>query len=417
MKEIKRDLYLNRLIERRENGLIKVVTGIRRSGKSYLLFNLYYKHLVRSGVNPKRIITIALDDEDYEELCESKKLSLYIKKRLTDNEQWYVFLDEVQLCENFEAVLNGLNRRSNVDIYVTGSNSKFLSTDVLTEFRGRGDEVRVYPLSFSEYAAAYAGDVSEAWESYYTYGGLPLTLARKTDELKASYLTSLCKELYLKDIEERHSLKGNLVMSTLLSILASSVGSLTNPTKLANTFKSKGIAANDKTISTYIGYLLDAYFIDKAERFDIKGKKYIGSPFKYYFTDVGLRNAQLNFRQQEENHIMENIIYNELRVRGFNVDVGVVEHSEKNKEGKVLRKRLEVDFVCNLGSRRYYIQSAFAIPDKEKMEQEQKPLNRTDDSFKKIIVVKDRIKLWRTEKGIVVMGIMDFLLNQNSLDL
>jgi len=417
MKEIKRDLYLNRLIERRENGLIKVVTGIRRSGKSYLLFNLYYKYLVHSGVSPKRIITIALDDEDYEELHESKKLSAYIKGHLTDKEQWYVFLDEVQLCENFEAVLNGLNRRSNVDIYVTGSNSKFLSTDVLTEFRGRGDEVRVYPLSFSEYVSAYEGDVSEAWVNYCTYGGLPLTLARKTDELKASYLTTLCKELYLKDIEDRHGLKGNHVMSTLLSVLASSVGSLTNPTKLANTFKSNGIATSDKTIGTYIDYLLDAYFISKAERFDIKGKKYIASPFKYYFTDVGLRNAQLNFRQQEENHIMENIIYNELRVRGFNVDVGVVEHSEKNKEGNAVRKRLEVDFVCNLGNRRYYIQSAFAIPDKDKMEQEQKSLNRIDDSFKKIIVVKDRIKLWRTEKGIVVMGIMDFLLNQNSLDL
>ena len=336
---------------------------------------------------------------------------------IADDHMWYVFLDEVQLCKNFEAVLNGLNRRDNVDIYVTGSNSKFLSSDVLTEFRGRGDEVRVYPLSFSEYVAAYSGDKYDAWIDYYTYGGLPLILSRKTDELKSGYLTTLCQELYLKDIENRHNLRGDNVMSVLLNILASAVGSLTNPTKLANTFRSNGMPVSDKTIGTYIGYLLDAFFISKAERYDIKGKRYIASPYKYYFTDIGLRNAQLNFRQQEENHIMENIIYNELLVRGFNVDVGVVERSEKNEEGKVVRKRLEVDFVCNLGSRRYYIQSAFAIPDQKKMEQEQNSLVHIDDSFKKIIVVKDRIKLWRNEKGIVVMDIIDFLLNPDSLDL
>lgn len=417
MEQIRRDLYLNRLIERRENGMIKVVTGIRRCGKSYLLFKLYYQYLIESGVDASRIIPIPLDDDDFEELHESKKLSAYIKERITDGNMWYVFLDEVQLCKNFEAVLNGLNRRDNVDIYVTGSNSKFLSSDVLTEFRGRGDEVRVYPLSFSEYVSAYSGDKYDAWVDYYTYGGLPLILSRKTDELKSGYLTNLCQELYLKDIENRHNLRGDNVMSALLNILASAVGSLTNPTKLANTFSSNGIPVSDKTIGTYIGYLLDAFFISKAERYDIKGKRYIASPFKYYFTDVGLRNAQLNFRQQEENHIMENIIYNELLVRGFNVDVGVVEHAEKNEEGKVVRKRLEVDFVCNRGSRRYYIQSAFAIPDREKMEQEQNSLVHIDDSFKKIIVVKDRIKLWRNEKGIVVMGIMDFLLNPDSLDL
>ena len=417
MEQIRRDLYLNRLIERRENGMIKVITGIRRCGKSYLLFKLYYQYLIESGVDASRIIPIPLDDDDFEELHESKKLSAYIKERITDGNMWYVFLDEVQLCKNFEAVLNGLNRRDNVDIYVTGSNSKFLSSDVLTEFRGRGDEVRVYPLSFSEYVSAYSGDKYDAWVDYYTYGGLPLILSRKTDELKSGYLTNLCQELYLKDIENRHNLRGDNVMSALLNVLASVVGSLTNPTKLANTFSSNGIPVSDKTIGTYIGYLLDAFFISKAERYDIKGKRYIASPFKYYFTDVGLRNAQLNFRQQEENHIMENIIYNELLVRGFNVDVGVVEHAEKNEEGKVVRKRLEVDFVCNRGSRRYYIQSAFAIPDREKMEQEQNSLVHIDDSFKKIIVVKDRIKLWRNEKGIVVMGIMDFLLNPDSLDL
>ena len=397
--------------------MIKVVTGIRRCGKSYLLFKLYYQYLIESGVESSRIITIPLDDDDFEELHDSKKLSAYIKERITDDNMWYVFLDEVQLCEKFEAVLNGLNRRDNVDIYVTGSNSKFLSSDVLTEFRGRGDEVRVYPLSFSEYVSAYSGDKYDAWFDYYTYGGLPQILSRKTDELKSGYLTTLCQELYLKDIENRHNLRGDNVMSALLNFLASAVGSLTNPTKLANTFSSNGIPVSDKTIGTYIGYLLDAFFISKAERYDIKGKRYIASPYKYYFTDVGLRNAQLNFRQQEENHIMENIIYNELLVRGFNVDVGVVEHSEKNEEGKAVRKRLEVDFVCNLGSRRYYIQSAFAIPDRDKMEQEQNSLVRIDDSFKKIIVVKDRIKLWRNEKGIVVMDIIDFLLNPNSLDL
>lgn len=417
MEPIKRDIYLNRLIERRENGLIKVITGIRRCGKSYLLFNLYYRYLLESGVDASHIIRIPLDDEDYEELHDSKKLSAYIKERLSDDGMWYIFLDEVQLCKGFEAVLNGLNRRENVDVYVTGSNSKFLSSDVLTEFRGRGDEVRVYPLSFSEYVSAYPGDRYEAWNDYYTYGGLPLILNRKTDELKSRYLIDLCRELYLKDIEDRNNLRGDNVMSTLLNILASAVGSLTNPTKLANTFATNGIPTTDKTISIYIGYLMDAFFISKAERYDIKGKKYIASPFKYYFTDVGLRNAQLNFRQQEENHIMENIIYNELLVRGFNVDVGVVDISERSEGGKPVRKRLEVDFICNKGNKRYYIQSAFAIPDREKMEQEQNSLVHIPDSFKKIIVVKDNVKLWRNEEGIVVMGIMDFLLKADSLDL
>ena len=417
MEMIKRDIYLNRLIERRENGLIKVVTGIRRCGKSYLLFKLYYQYLLASGIDASRIIRIPLDDEEYEELRESKRLSAYIKERLTDDDMWYIFLDEVQLCSGFEAVLNGLNRRENVDIYVTGSNSKFLSSDVLTEFRGRGDEVRVYPLSFSEYLSAHPGDKYEAWNDYYTYGGLPLILSRNSDELKSRYLIDLCRELYLKDIEERNRLRGDHVMEALVNVLASAVGTLTNPSKLANTFASNGIPVSDKTVSAYIGYLLDAFFISRAERYDIKGKKYIASPYKYYFTDVGLRNAQLNFRQQEENHIMENIIYNELLVRGFNVDVGVVDYSQRDENGKSIRKRLEVDFICNKGSRRYYIQSAFAIPDEEKMKQEKSSLVRIGDSFKKMIVVKDNIKLWRNEEGIVVMGIMDFLLDPNSLDL
>ena len=403
--------------KRRENGLIKVVTGIRRCGKSYLLFKLYYQYLLASGIDASRIIRIPLDDEEYEELRESKRLSAYIKERLTDDDMWYIFLDEVQLCSGFEAVLNGLNRRENVDIYVTGSNSKFLSSDVLTEFRGRGDEVRVYPLSFSEYLSAHPGDKYEAWNDYYTYGGLPLILSRNSDELKSRYLIDLCRELYLKDIEERNRLRGDHVMEALVNVLASAVGSLTNPSKLANTFASNGIPVSDKTVSAYIGYLLDAFFISRAERYDIKGKKYIASPYKYYFTDVGLRNAQLNFRQQEENHIMENIIYNELLVRGFNVDVGVVDYSQRDENGKSIRKRLEVDFICNKGSKRYYIQSAFAIPDEEKMKQEKSSLVRIGDSFKKMIVVKDNIKLWRNEEGIVVMGIMDFLLDPNSLDL
>lgn len=383
MEMIKRDIYLNRLIERRENGLIKVVTGIRRCGKSYLLFKLYYQYLLASGIDASRIIRIPLDDEEYEELRESKRLSAYIKERLTDDDMWYIFLDEVQLCSGFEAVLNGLNRRENVDIYVTGSNSKFLSSDVLTEFRGRGDEVRVYPLSFSEYLSAHPGDKYEAWNDYYTYGGLPLILSRNSDELKSRYLIDLCRELYLKDIEERNRLRGDHVMEALVNVLASAVGSLTNPSKLANTFASNGIPVSDKTVSAYIGYLLDAFFISRAERYDIKGKKYIASPYKYYFTDVGLRNAQLNFRQQEENHIMENIIYNELLVRGFNVDVGVVDYSQRDENGKSIRKRLEVDFICNKGSKRYYIQSAFAIPDEEKMKQEKSSLVRIGDSFKK----------------------------------
>lgn len=417
MNPIQRDVYLNRLIDRRENGSIKVITGIRRCGKSYLLFKLYFDYLLKSGVEPSHIVTVPLDDEEYEELRDGKKLSAYIKQKITDDSMWYIFLDEVQLCQNFEGVLNGLNRLGNLDIYVTGSNSKFLSTDVLTEFRGRGDEVRVYPLSFAEYVSAYPGDLYDAWNDYFTYGGLPLILTRKTDELKSKYLTDLCKELYLKDIEDRHELYGDNVMETLVNILASSVGSLTNPSKLARTFGSNGISVSDKTIGSYINYLLDAFFIQKAERYDIKGKKYIASPFKYYFTDVGLRNAQLNFRQQEENHIMENIIFNELLIRGFNVDVGVVEHSVRDETGSIVRKKLEVDFVCNRGNQRYYIQSAFAIPDREKMEQEQNSLVRIGDSFKKIIIVKERVKLWRNENGIVIMSIMDFLLKPNSLEL
>ncbi len=412
MEPIKRDLYLGMLIDRRENGLIKVITGIRRCGKSYLLFNLYYNWLLDSGVPAERIIRIPLDDDDFSELRESKNLSAYIKERLSDDGIWYLFLDEVQLCPGFEGVLNGLNRRENLDIYVTGSNSKFLSSDILTEFRGRGDEVRVYPLSFSEYMSAYPGDRYEAWRDYSTYGGLPRILSMQKPELKSQYLVTLCHELYFKDIEDRNNLKGDQVMETLVKILASSIGSLTNPSKLANTFMSHGISTTDKTISSYIGYLIDAFFINRAERFDIKGKKYIASPFKYYFTDIGLRNAQLNFRQQEATHIMENVIYNELLVRGFNVDVGVV---PINEDGT--RKQLEVDFVCNLASKRYYIQSVYSLPDQEKLMQEQRSLEYTGDFFKKIIITGDNTSTHYTDDGILIMNLFDFLLNQNSLDI
>ncbi len=415
MQTIKRNLYLNRLIERKENGLIKVITGIRRCGKSFLLFKLYMHYLLSVGVDASHILQIPLDDEAFEALRDGKTLRSYIKEHISDEGMWYVFLDEVQLCQGFEAVLNGLVRYENLDLYVTGSNSRFLSSDILTEFRGRGDEVRVYPLTFSEYLSAYEGDRRTAWNDYFTYGGLPLILSRKSDELKSRYLINLCQELYLKDIEERNHLRGDNVMSTLVQILASNIGSLSNPLKLANTFVSNGMKVSDKTISNYINHLLDAFFINKAQRYDIKGKKYIASPFKYYFTDVGLRNAQLNFRQQEENHILENIIYNELLVRGYNVDVGVIESRTKNPNGAT-RTTYEVDFVCNKGNLRYYIQSAFSIPTAQKLEQEEQSLRLIPDSFKKIIVIKDDIKPWRDENGVTILGIFDFLLNLDSLD-
>ena len=410
MEVIKREIYLKRLIERRENGLIKIVTGIRRCGKSYLLFKLYYQYLLDSGVDASRIIMIPLDDEDYEDLRDSKQLNSYVKKHITDDGMWYVFLDEVQMCKGFESVLNGLNRRENLDIYVTGSNSKFLSSDVLTEFRGRGDEIRVYPLSFSEYVSAYSGDKYDAWLDYYTYGGLPLILSRQTEELKAKYLADLCSELYLKDIEERNKLRGDNVMADLVNVLASAVGSLTNPTKLANTFSSNGIGVSDKTIGLYISYLEDAFFISKAERYNIKGKKYIASPFKYYFTDVGLRNARLNFRQQEENHIMENIIYNELLRRGYSVDVGVV--TDRTGGANVQK---EIDFVVNDADKKIYIQSAFQMDTDKKESSELASLILTKDFFKKIIVRMDIPHNFYDDNGIFHCNLIDLLLGRVEL--
>ena len=417
MKEIKRDTYLKKLIDRRENGSIKVITGIRRCGKSYLLFNLFYRYLLESGVPREQILRIALDGEEHEDLLDGKALGAYVRSRVNETDPFYVLLDEIQLVEGFEKTLNGLNRYGNLDLYVTGSNSRFLSTDILTEFRGRGDEVRIYPLSFAEYVSAYDGSAQEAWADYFTYGGLPLILSRKSDEQKSAYLNNLFRKVYLDDILERNQLRGDSTMDDLVNVLASSVGSLTNPARLANTFASNGMGhVSEQIISSYIGYLQDAFLIEKAERYDVKGRKYIGSPSKYYFTDVGLRNARLNFRQQEENHIMENIIYNELLIRGFHVDVGIVEHSGK-RNGKRVMNRYEVDFVCNRGSQRYYIQSAFALPTEEKMEQEQRSLLLTGDFFKKIIVTKDAVKPWHNIHGVLIVNTQDFLLNPGSLEL
>lgn len=430
MELIKRDLYLNQLINRKENGLIKIITGIRRCGKSYLLFNIYHDYLLDCGVKESNIITLALDDDSNREYRDPDKLSEFLRSKITNKqEMFYVLLDEAQFAISEEerrgkepirlyGILNGLLRLRNVDIYITGSNSKFLSSDIMTEFRGRGDEVRVYPLSFAEfYSANLWNDKYEAWNEYTTYGGLPLLLSKKDDSEKSSYLKSLLENTYVRDVVERNGLKGNTVMDTLVDLLASSVGSLTNPTKLAKTFVSNRIETTDITLSNYIDYLIDAFLISKAQRYDIKGKKYINSPFKYYFTDVGLRNCRLNYRQQEQTHIMENVIYNELIIRGYNVDVGVVEHTIRNKDNKQERVQLEIDFVCNKDGNRYYVQSAFSIPDEAKMKQETSSLDNTKDSFKKVIVTQDLGKPWHNEKGYLIINVLDFLLNQNSLDL
>lgn len=410
---IERNDYLNKIIARKENGLIKVLTGIRRCGKSYMLNIIFYNYLIESGVKDDHIIKLALDREENKKYHNSKLLNEYIFSKIIDSDMYYVLIDEIQLTEGFEFVLNGLLYEKNIDVYVTGSNSRFLSSDIITEFRGRSDEVRIYPLSFAEFVNAFDGDRYEAWNEYVTYGGMPLILKQRTDEQKSKYLTSLYNLTYKKDIVDRNNIDKPDVLDTLINILASSVGSLTNPQKIYNTFVSNGITDISKnTIISYIDYLLDAFLIEKAERYDVKGKKYIQTPQKYYFADIGLRNAKLNFRQQEENHLMENIIYNELLIRGYNVDVGVVETREGNN-----RKQLEVDFVCNQGNRRYYIQSALNLDTPEKTLQETKSLNNIGDSFKKIIVVKDNIKLWRNDDGILIIGIQEFLLNKNSLDL
>ena len=416
--EIKRDIYLDRLIRREQNGLIKIVTGVRRCGKSYLLFNLFHNYLLDKGVKEDHIIEIALDDRSNKALRDPDNMLNFVKERIVDKDTYYIILDEVQLLAEFEDVLNSFMHIRNADVYVTGSNSKFLSSDLVTEFRGRGDEIRIYPLSFREYCSVYEGSADEAWDDYFTYGGLPLILSRETAEEKAEYLMSLFQKVYLSDIVDRHKVRNQEELDELVDILASAVGSLTNPLKLANTFKSvKKKTISDKTLKKYMDYLMDAFLVSKAVRYDIKGRKYIGSPAKFYFEDVGLRNARLNFRQMEENHIMENIIYNELRIRGYHVDVGLVEQFGKNSENKTTKKQLEVDFVVTRGSEKYYIQSAFAMNSQGKQEQEERPLNAIGDSFKKIIVVRDNIKVRRNDMGIVTIGIRSFLLDENSLNL
>ena len=411
MEEIKRDMYLQKLIDRQENGLIKIITGIRRCGKSYLLDPIYKNYLLSQGTKEDHIIKIDLDERKNNKYLNPDVLDEYIRSKIIDKNMYYVILDKIQKVEDFESVLNGFLHIENVDIYVTGSNSKFLSSDIRTEFRGRGDEIRVLPLAFSEFITGYEGNREEAWNEYKTYGGLPRILSQKTNEQKSKYLKDLFERTYLSDIVERHNIQRIDVLDSLVNILASSIGSLTNPKKLSDTFVSssmKDVSIN--TITTYINYLLEAFLIEKAERYDVKGKQYISTPSKFYFSDIGLRNARLNFRQQEEDHIMENIIYNELLYRGYNVDVGVVEIREKN-----LRKQIEVDFVCNQADKRYYIQSALSLPTREKTLQEERPLMNINDNFKKIIVVKDNIKNWTTEEGITVIGLQEFLLNKESL--
>lgn len=409
---IKRDYYLQQLISSKSNNLIKIVTGIRRSGKSFLLFNLFHNHLIETGVSEDHIIEIALDDRLNKNLRDPDVILQHIHERIVDDKLYYIILDEVQMIDEFTDVLNSLLHIRNADVYVTGSNSKFLSKDVVTEFRGRGDEIHLFPLSFAELYNALGGDKLELWKSYYTYGGLPGILELDGEKKKAAYLRSLHETVYLKDIIERNNLKNSEEFMELMRVMASCIGSPCNPSKLEKTFKSvKNETLDRKTISKYLSYMEDAFLIEKSMRYDIKGRKYIGTLSKYYFQDIGLRNALLNFRQVEENHIMENVIYNELRLRGFCVDVGMVETRTATK-----RKQLEVDFVANMADRRYYIQSAFAMPDDDKREQESASLKRIDDSFKKIIIMRDDIKPYHDNNGFYIVGLMDFLLKPDLIE-
>lgn len=414
--EIKRDLYLKKLINRMNNGLIKVVTGIRRCGKSYLLFELFYNYLKEQGVEDSHIIKLALDDRKNKKYRDPDVLCDFVHEQIADDKQYYILLDEVQFVGEFEDVLNSFLHIKNADTYVTGSNAKFLSKDIITEFRGRGDEIHISPLSFKEFYSAYNGSKEDAWKEYCLYGGLPKVLEYKTDEDKVAYLKNIFEETYLTDIKDRHKIRNDAELNELLDILSSSVGSLTNPKKLSDTFKSvKQVSLHPDTINNYLEYFVDSYLISQSKRYDIKGKKYINTPSKYYFTDIGLRNARLNFRQFEETHIMENVIYNELKIMGFNVNVGVVDY-RKDIDGKSVRVQAEVDFVCNKADKRYYIQSAFSIPDREKMLQEQNSLTRINDSFKKIIIVKDAIKTHYNDDGVLILNLFDFLLEENCLE-
>ena len=415
--EIKRDSYLEQLKIRKDNGMIKIITGIRRCGKSFLLFVLFKKYLLESGVDNDYIIEIALDGIENEELRDPQKCYQYIKDTMQDDQKYYLLLDEVQFMPRFEEVLNSLLRIRNIDVYVTGSNSRFLSSDIVTEFRGRGDEIRIYPLSFAEFYAAFDGDYDDAWEEYMTYGGLPQVAQFSVERQKSEYLKNIFTNVYIKDVIERNRIQNVDEIGTLVDVLASAIGSPTNPTKISNTFKSeRGSNYSNKTISNHIDYLEEAFLISKADRYDIKGRKYVGANLKYYFTDIGLRNARLNFRQQEPTHIMENIVYNELLIRGYNVDVGIVDVFAKNGEGKRIHKQLEVDFVVNQGSQRYYIQVAYDMTSEEKQTQELNSFRNIPDSFKKIVIVNGTKKPWRNDEGFVIMGMKYFLLNADSLE-
>ena len=429
--EIRRDFYLDKLIRRKNNGLIKVITGIRRCGKSYLLNNIFYNHLLESGVPADHIIRFAFDSADDLYLIgeslikiekekrgvDPEKFMAYIRSQVTTDGMYYLLLDEVQLMDCFESVLNGYLRKDNMDVFVTGSNAKLLSKDIITQFAGRGDEVHMYPLSFAEFMTIYKGDKYAGLEEYMLYGGIPIVVLREDANEKASILENLFTEIYLRDITQRNRVKNIGELEDLLNILSSSIGSLTNPEKLKNTFKSvKKSKITSQTIKKYIDYFEDSFLIESALRYDIKGKSYIETPKKYYFSDLGLRNARINFRQFEPTHSMENVIYNELRMRGYNVDVGVVATTEKNQEGKIVRKQLEVDFVCNLGSSRYYIQSAYSLPDETKRTQEIRPFRKIDDSFKKIVITKDIVQPYYDDYGILTVNIYDFLLDPQILE-
>ncbi|MDD6852373.1 MAG: ATP-binding protein [Bacteroidales bacterium] len=415
---IQRNQYLNELVSLQGNGMIKIITGMRRCGKSYLLFNIFASYLEEQGIAPEQIIKINLEDYKSRSLRNPDNLYSYVESRIIDDRLYYILLDEVQMLEHFEDVLNGFLNMRNVDVYVIGSNAKFLSKDIITEFRGRGYEVKMFPLCFREYMSAYNGSVQAGLNEYMLYGGLPQILSYATEEQKTKFLKALFAETYIKDIKDRYNIRKDDDLEELINILASGIGALTNPNKLANTFHSeKKSAISYDTIKDYIDYLCDAFLVEKATRYDIKGKHYVNSPYKYYFMDLGLRNARINFRQYEKSHLMENLIYNEMRVRGFNVDVGTVPAYIQNEEGKSQRANLEVDFVCNLGSRRYYIQSAYRMESEEKIKQERASLIKVDDSFKKIIVLGEECPVTRDEHGITTMGIFDFLLKENSLEL
>lgn len=414
---IRRDVYLNQLIGGMHNGLIKIITGLRRSGKSYLLFNLFTDHLVESGVPEDHIIKIDLEDRRNAGLRDPDALLAYIDSKMQDAQMYYILLDEVQRVPEFSDVLNSYLKIANADVYVTGSNSRFLSSDIVTEFRGRGEQIHVYPLSFAEFMSVDSRHPIEAWNDYYTYGGLPHISTLQTPQKKIEYLKDLYSTVYIRDIFEKYKIKGETELKELIQVIASAIGSPTNPNKLANTFKSlKSVSLTNKTIDKYLAYLCESFLTEQAVRYDIKGKRYINTLSKYYFTDVGIRNAILDFRQQEENHIMENILYNELRIRGFQVDVGVVEQKTTDQNGKTIRKQYEVDFVAQLGSMRYYIQSAFSMPTVAKERQESESLLNINDSFKKIIVTKDYIQPKRNEAGIVTIGLIDFLLKQDLMN-